>query len=455
MQQQDETHVTGASIEPMQDTERDVLQTSSMTAQGATIGEKDFDWLALGVVLIVAALFAVAARLNAQPPTSLTPIAVLSATGCGLLVTAIRKLRTPLRPGLREATLGGLFMALFQFIAALSYPNVIVVLSEANDERLGFLTTWGLILAFTIVFSIIGATLGHLAFAPLRPLPVKKQNLQNEEAPKENNAIETTRPQEQTEGVIDDLNEVGEDRLIASDEEGTEPSENGEEIAIGKNVENIEDVENALPQRSLVSYLIAVLLLGLAPLVVGYIFSAAFDYMLTAYQFFPGPYPTLRLLSALLPWQIPVAFTINSTDPNSLIFLMWQLWRFPVFLGNPTIFDVQALEPLVFNGAALGLLVLTVRDTYDGIINKAKLLSWPIYLLLEFLLGLLLVLPADLWIVRGLQGLLQNPVIATPIRTLTILDQSTFLFNLITGPIVCLGIGILLRFSRREKTLKQ
>ena len=447
MQQQDETQVTGASTEPIQAKGRDIQQVPSATAQKADIGEKDFDWLALGVVIIVAALFAVAARFNAQPATSLTPIAVLSATGCGLLVTAMRKLRTPLRPGLREAALCGLFLALFQFIAALSYPNVLTVLSEANDERSGFLTTWGLIAAFTIVFSIVGATLGHLAFAPLRPLPANKQAVQHAEVREETETIETAEPQEQNTEDIDDVDDI--------DDDGSEQSENqltgdDEELVV-----NSDSRESVTAQRSLMSYFTTVLLLGLAPLVAGYVFSAAFDYMLSVYQFFPGPYPTLRLLSALLPWQIPVAFTINSSDPNSLIFLVCQLWSFPVFLGNPTMFDVQALEPLVFNGTALGLLLLTMRDTHAATNNRAKLLSWPLYLLLEFTLGLLLVLPADLWIVRGLQGLLQNPVVATPIRSLTILDQSTFLFNLITGPLVCLGIGILLRLSRRERMLRQ
>src|SRR5579871_2098684 len=127
MQQQDETHVTSTTTEPTQEREQSIPHISSTIGQQISIGEKDFDWFALGVVLIVAALFALAARFNAQPPTSLTPIAVLSATGCGLLVTAIRKLRTPLHPGLREAALGGLFLALFQFIAALSYPNVVTI----------------------------------------------------------------------------------------------------------------------------------------------------------------------------------------------------------------------------------------------------------------------------------------------------------------------------------------
>src|SRR5438067_11107914 len=79
--------------------------------------ERGFDWAALGVVLPIAALFAIVARFNSQPATSFVPVVVLSASGCGLLVTALRKLRTVRRPGLLEAGLGGLFLALFQFLA--------------------------------------------------------------------------------------------------------------------------------------------------------------------------------------------------------------------------------------------------------------------------------------------------------------------------------------------------
>jgi hypothetical protein len=408
--QQDETTVTSETTEAEQ-AEDEAIQLAMPTPEAkAKAGEKDFDWLALGVVIIIAALFALVGRLNAQPATSLAPVAVLSATGCGLLITGMRKLRTPLRPGLFEAALGGLFLALFQFIAALSYPNVLRILSEVSDERLGFLTTWGLIAAFSVLFSIVGATLGHLAFAPLRPLPAKKG--------------------------------VQQDSPASDDDDENEEVQNSSAVA---------PPEETTPKRSLVSYFITVLLLGLAPIAAGFVFSAAFDYMLTTYQFFPGPYPTLRLLSALLPWQIPVAITINSSDPNSLVFLLWQLWRFPVFLGNPTMFDLQGLEPLVFNSAALGLLLLTMRGTETDAGSQRIMLGWPSYLVLEFALGLLLVFPADLWIVRGLQGLLQNPVLAVPIRTLIILDQSTFILNLVTGPLICLGIGVLLRFSRIDR----
>jgi len=198
------------------------------------------------------------------------------------------------------------------------------------------------------------------------------------------------------------------------------------------------------PLRSFINYLITVLLLGLIPTLVGVVFSAAFDYMLGVYQFTPGPYPTTRLLSALLAWQIPNHLNL-ALSPNSVVLL---LWRIPVFVGNPTAFDVQALEPLVFNGAALALLLLTMHRREMG------KLSWLIYLMLEVMMGILLVLPADLWMLEGLQGLLQVPSLNTvlPIPSLVILDQRAFVLNLITGPIVCLGMGLLLRESKRQRT---
>lgn len=128
-----------------------------------------------------------------------------------------------------------------------------------------------------------------------------------------------------------------------------------------------------------------------------------------------------------------------------MIFFIWQLWRFPVFLGNPTMFDIQALEPYIFNSAALAILLLTLRDPQIRASEQFSFIRWPIYMLLELLLGLFLILPANLWIVRGLEGLLQSPVIAIQIRTLHILDQFTFTLNLFSAPLICLGLGILLR----------
>jgi len=442
MQGQDQSEITTDWTEKSAD-EVEKVQPTKPTASGVQSARvREVDWLAIGVVLLIAGLFALAARLNPQPATSLAPAAVLSATGCGLLVTALRKLHTFSRPGLFEAALGGLFLALFQFMAAITYPNVVYALSLAYDERLGFLTTWALIAVFSVIFSMVGAALGHLAFAPLRPLPTRTTNrLQLPHANVGGEERESSAPE------VEDVqvSRPGDITEEAAEEQVIEP------------IPAVEPVHLAQSQRSLVSYLISVLLLGLAPTLVGYVFSAAFDYSLRANLFFPGPYPTLRLLSTMLPWQIPIPFSLSGSDPNSLIFLLWQLWRIPLFLGNPGMFDVQALEPYVFNGAALGLLLLTMRDqnTRSNLgrdtSSRNVLLSWPAYLLLESVLGILLVLPADLWIVRGLQGLLQVQILAFPIRTLYILDQFTFILNLVTGPLVCVGIGILLRLLRSRQ----
>src|SRR5437588_11236681 len=46
-----------------------------------------FDWFAVGVVIIIAAIFAIAAYLNKKHTTSLIPVAVLRSTGCQLINT--------------------------------------------------------------------------------------------------------------------------------------------------------------------------------------------------------------------------------------------------------------------------------------------------------------------------------------------------------------------------------
>ena len=358
--------------------------------------EQAFDWFALGVVIIVAAVFALAARLNAQPATSLTPVAVLSATGCGLLVTGLRKIRTARSPGLLEAGLGGLTLAVFQFLAALSYPGIIATLATTPDERTGFLATWLLIALLSVVFSLAGAALGHLAFAPPRPARARK------------------------------------DAALAPDAaEEEQPAK-----APGR-------------PRSWYSYAAAVLLLGLAPTLLGFVFSAAYDYMLGAYHFLLGPFPTLRLLSTFLPWQIPFPFD-PGTGANAALTRLVELWRIPIFLGNPTMFDFQALEPYIFNSAGLALLLLTLRAERPTAPNERVSIPWLWYLLLEALLGLLLVIPADLWIVRGLEGLLRTTLFVLPLRALYILDSTTFILNIITGPLVCLIVGVGLRAVMRK-----
>ena len=149
------------------------------------------------------------------------------------------------------------------------------------------------------------------------------------------------------------------------------------------------------------------------------------------------------MLSALLPWQVPLPIDLSSNISTIIIFSL--LWRIPLFLGNPTPFDLQALEPYIFNGAALGLLLLTMYRQKSSTANQPTPLGWMAYLSLEVMLGLVLVLPANLWVLRGLEGMLQFHEIIIPIRTLSILNPLTFSLNLITGPLVCIGTALLLR----------
>ncbi|HYT36178.1 MAG TPA: hypothetical protein VEL49_03290, partial [Ktedonobacteraceae bacterium] len=168
-------------------------------------------------------------------------------------------------------------------------------------------------------------------------------------------------------------------------------------------------------------------------------------------QFVPGPYPTLRILSALLPWQIPIPIDLNNGIENIIIFSL--LWRIPLFLGNPSLVDLQALEPYIFNGAAFALLLLTMYQQNARRVNQFSYPGWVAYLSMEAALGLILVLPANLWILRGLEGLIQFHDIVIPIRTISILNPLTFSLNLITGPLVCVGLGIVLRIFLSKRTV--
>jgi hypothetical protein len=400
---------------------------------------RGFDWTAIGIVILIAAFFALTARLNAQPATSFVPIAVLSATGCGLLVTAIRKLHTPKGTGLFEAALAGFFIAFFQFTVAITYPGVFDTLIQGQLSGHGFLITWGLVAGFSILFSIVGAALGHLAFAPLRPLPASSsQNTSLEEEEVENNNTSLEEQPVDHSGVEEGEEVTG---AIADSEDKENTAGSPEELALP--VGASEASSPWQPPRSVFSYFVTVLLLGLAPTVAAYVFSAAYDYTLSLNQLIQGPYPTLRLLSTLLPWQVPLPIDINGIIGKIIIFSL--LWRIPLFLGNPTLFDLQALETYVFNGAALGLLLLTMYRHNIGAAHRSSPPGWLAYLSLEALLGLVIVLPASLWALRGLEGLLQFRDIVIPIRTLSILNPLTFSLNLITGPLVCIIIGIVLR----------
>jgi hypothetical protein len=424
------------------DEEHGQLRNEKISPVDARAGE--FDWLALAVIIVIAALFAGIARLNAQPATSLTPIAVLSATGCGLLITALRKLRTPVGAGLLEAGIAGLVLALFQFLAAISYPNVLSLLSSVADERAGFLTTWLVILLLSIVFSVAGAAVGHLAFAPLRPLPARTDIAQ----PVDDGVREQELEQmpvvdgEPVPALGTDVEEIV--PAIETDVKANENTEQAQDEALAEAESTAPAPLPVEPQRSFLSYAISVLLLGLAPTLTGIVFAAIFDYMLSVNHFLAGPYPTLRLLSALLPWQIAIPFNPGSSTAASLIVLE-ELWRIPLFLGNPAMFDFQALEPMILNGAALASLLLTLRGQQRDTPGQAISLGWRPYLALELIFGLLLVLPADLFIMRGLQGLLRMPLVALPIRTLFLLNTFTFALNLLSGPIICLALAIVLR----------
>src|SRR5260370_2293736 len=136
MQGQDQSKITIDATEKSTDEAETVQPAKPVPAPMPAAGAREFDWFAIGVVLLIAALFALAARLSPQPATSLAPAAVLSATGCGLLVTALRKLHTSSLPGLFEAALGGLFLALFQFIAAIPYPNLVYTLRLTYADTL-------------------------------------------------------------------------------------------------------------------------------------------------------------------------------------------------------------------------------------------------------------------------------------------------------------------------------
>ena len=399
---------------------------------------RGFDWTAIGIVILIAAFFALTARLNAQPATSFVPIAVLCATGCGLLVTAIRKLHTRKGTGLFEAALGGFFIALFQFTVAITYPGVFDTLIQGQISGHDFLITWGLVASFSILFSIAGAALGNLAFAPLRPLPASSSqntSLEEEEVEDSNASLE--------EQPVDDSGiEEGEvTGAVADSEDEENTAGRAEDHALPVHASEASSLQQ--PPRSVFSYFVTILLLGLAPTVAAYVFSAAYDYTLSLNQLIPGPYPTLRLLSTLLPWQVPLPIDLNGIIGNIIIFSL--LWRIPLFLGNPTLFDLQALEAYVFNGAALGLLLLTMYRHNMGTAYRSSPPGWLAYLSLEALLGLVIVFPASLWALRGLEGLLQFRDIVIPIRTLSILNPLTFSLNLITGPLVCMIIGIVLR----------
>ena len=431
------TVTTGEEREEIRDSETGVTvtdlasgapaQASSTTRDVRKVGR--FDWPAVGVVVILGAIFAALAHLSAQPYASLVPAAVLSGTGCGLLITGLRKLRTFKGTGMGEAALSGLLLALFQFVSALSFPGVTRGLSADPTSQTGFFTTWALVGIFAVLFSMVGAALGHLIFAPPRPLPPGARS-------KGRAAARASR-------VDDEENAPEQDEDLLENPHDADKTDESEEATSRESSET--GAQDARPAYSRLSYLISILLLGLAPFLAGYVFAAAFDVALNINRFDPGPFPTLRLLSGLLPWQVPLPVDLQSLN-------LALAWRIPLIPGNPGAFDIQALEPIVLNAAGLACALLAVfrleqsRERAD--VKPARRNA----LLMEALLGVILVLPADLWISFGLHGLLQLPTIAVPLRTLQLLNPLTFTLNLITAPLVCVIAGLVIFGLLRNST---
>jgi len=439
----EETQITDQSM--ADETVISIDQDAPVSAETTeTLPVAGFDWLAMGLIILIAAFFSLTARFNSQPAPSYVPAAVLSATGCGLLVTALRKIRTLKGIGLLEAGLGGFCLALFQFAVSLTYPGVFAALSSAPAEGHAFLLTWGLIGLFAVVMSLAGAALGHLAFAPLRPLPARKQRSEDEdEEQKEPEESETTEAEVESEDEAE--TDLGSATTDSHDEieKATEEIENEREEQL-EEAQNVAAVPNT--RSPLLNYVVTIILIGLLPIMIGYVFAAAYDYIMSliqANQISPALYPTLSLLSGILPWRLAVPINLSSTNATFIIFTL--LWRIPdSFLGNPQTFDVQALEPLLFNGAALAffLILMYGRETGD---TKPKAAPWGVFLLLEALLGVMIILPPDLWIHRGLEGLLQMQSLVIQLPTIQLLNPTMLLLNLVTAPVFCSLIGVLIR----------
>lgn len=429
-------------------------------AGGIVQARKGLDWPALLAALAIAAFFALTARFNSQPSPSYIPAAVFSATGCGLLVTAVRKLRRRAGAGLLEAGLAGFGMALFQFAMTFTYPDIYRIATTAPELGRAFLITWVLIALFATLLSLAGAAIGHLAFAPPRPLPERvpepgsdEDEEEQEESGEKNEEVEAeqlTTPAnraEQVEVASQEANQDEEEQSVADQGEEDEQSEEArqQEVVEEEEASPAEEPEIvAQPQRSLTSYAITILLLGLLPMMVGYVFAAVYDFVMQAInvnQISPALYPTLSLLGGLLPWRLAAPINLTSINGSFIVFTL--LWRIPdSVLGNPNLFDVQTLEPYLFNAVALAFLLITMYGTRQ---SRRQAAPWGIFLLLEALLGLILILPANLWMLRGLEGVLQFGNQAIKLPTFHILNPTLFLLNLLTGALFCVLVGLVIR----------
>ena len=178
----------------------------------------------------------------------------------------------------------------------------------------------------------------------------------------------------------------------------------------------------------------------------GYVFAASYDFLMNAISvnsISPGLYPTLSLLSGLLPWRLAAPVALGGQNGTFIVFTL--LWRIPdSTLGNPNLFDVQALESLVFNAVGLALLLIALYRS-DSEAEQRRPAPWGVFLFLQGLLGLILVLPANLWLLRGLEGVLQMGGIVAQLPTIQLINPVLFTLNLATGVLFCLIIGLIVR----------
>jgi hypothetical protein len=441
MQQQDQTTEIDGQEQPPQTSGEEssvaVEAESDATIDASAQLQRGFDWPALFVALGIAAFFAAIARLNSQPAPSFVPVAVLSATGCGLLVTALHKVRRRAGIGLREAGLAAFGMTLFQFAITFTYPDLVPIMQANPALGRAFLLTWGLIAVFAIVLSLLGALVGHLVFAPLRPVPSKKakQSVGEEEDEEDEEEIESEESEQATQ--VSAEAEVGDDQADQGEQEEQESDE--EEIEESESLVTAS-AASVPTRRLLTNYTIAAFLLGLLPMMAGYVFAAAYDLLMNALKVIPGIYPTLSLLAGLLPWRLP----FNLTGANASTTFI-SLWRIPDSITvNPNWFDTQSLEPLLFNAAALAFLLLTMYGS-DHQQGKHQAAPWGIFLFLQALLGLLIVLPASIWLMRGLEGILHLGTLIAQLPTTQVINPTLFALNLATGVIFSLLVGALMR----------
>lgn len=437
--------------------EREIASAESTSGAGEQAPEQPqrrrFNWPALIAALAVAAFFALTARFNNLPSPSYVPAAIFSATGCGLLVTAIRKLRKWPGAGLLEAGLSGFGMALLQFAMTFTYPGVFSQFGADPTAGRAFLITWVLVALFAVVLSLAGATIGHLAFAPLRPLPARAQKRTGVEDEDEEDEDEIETTEEEAENVANAAEPEAAGAGQAREKMGEETTEEAESKDEEVEENPDEDEEEALaaatvaqPQRSFFNYVITVVLLGLLPMMAGYVFAAVYDFIMNAIKvstFSPAFYPTLSVLSGLLPWRLAAPINLNGSNAGFILFTLF--WRVPDgILGNPNLFDVQTLESLVFSATGLALLLISMYDSSNHG-EQRRPAPWGLFLLLEALLGLLLVLPADLWLLHGLEGILQFQGVLAQLPTIQLLNPTLFILNLVTGTLFTLLVSIIVR----------